>query len=290
MVKMPTVRMKTFDQVLSDALDEMLEEGFKSQEQVDYWLKKLEEAAHRSLTPPAALEKALRNYQMAVYRKQVDKAKVLEQHKGISDYDILGRLKPELKAELSKRVNASANLIKLNRDQEIEAMKRRFSGLVTSIPEGGSKATDRGKAKENIRKSISGLSFRERRVLIDQGHKLESTISEIVAQAGGAIAGIWHSHWRQANYDYREDHKERDERIYVVPDNWAIQKGLMKKGSNTYPLITSITRPGEDVNCRCFYQWLYSPAELPRDLLTQKGIEELERVEREIRNYNRRSK
>jgi len=45
---------------------------------------------------------------------------------------------------------------------------------------------------------------------------------------GAAIALIWHSNWRQAGYDYREDHKERDLEIYTLRPNWALERGFMK--------------------------------------------------------------
>ena len=103
---------------------------------------------------------------------------------------------------------------------------------------------------------------------------------EIRAEGGGALAMVWHSRWRVAGYDYREDHKERDRQVYAIRGNWALQKGLMRKGPAGY--ADEITKPAEEVFCQCTGQWLYSLRALPRDMLTDKGIEELARVRKQL--------
>ena len=171
---------------------------------------------------------------------------------------------------------ASAQLIKLNRTAAIEKTLQRFSGWSTSIPKGGSDVVDKLKVKGDIRKSLAQLPFEERRVLVDQGHKFTASLSEILATNSNALAGEWHSHWKQLNYNYRPDHKERDRKVYVVRDNWALKAGLMKAGAVGY--TDDITRPGEEVFCRCFYRWIYNLRDLPPEMLTLKGSKELERV------------
>jgi len=112
--------------------------------------------------------------------------------------------------------------------------------------------------------------------MIDQSHKFVSSLNNILAKDGGAIAVIWHSNWRQRNYNYRPDHKERDSNVYALRNNWAIEKGLMKAGPAGY--YDEITQFGEEIYCRCFGQYLYSIRDLPKEMLTQRGIEELNRV------------
>ena len=196
-------------------------------------------------------------------------------NKGVERFTI-ERIKPSLRAELDRRILASASLIRLNRDAAIEKTIQRFQGWATSIPKGGSGAVAKRETKDDIRKSLAQLPFEERRVLIDQGHKLTSSISEILATDGGAIAGVWRSHWRQSGYDYRVDHKDRDEKVYTVRDNWAMQAGLMKVGRAGY--TDDITKPGEEVFCRCYYSYLYHLRDLPASMLTAKGRAQLERV------------
>jgi hypothetical protein len=59
------------------------------------------------------------------------------------------------------------------------------------------------------------------------------------------------------------------------------------KAPNGY--TDEIEQPGEFVYCRCYYQWIYALRDLPRDMLTQRGIDELQRVRREISGPNGRA-
>lgn len=265
---------KRFNEVLKEAMEDFETNGYDSAERLAYWDQLLRQAARDSMIPELQMEHMLREAYAQVYRREVEKAGVLRRHPGVQRW-VLDKIKPALRDELSRRIMASAQLIKLNREQEVEATMRRFAGYVTSIPPGGSSETGREEAQK-IRKTLSGLSFRERRVMIDQGHKLQSNISTMVAVGGGAVAGYWHSHWRQTNYDFRKDHKERDKVLYVVRDNWALERGLMKLAGHGY--TDEITQPGEEPFCRCWYKWVYNLRSLPDEMLTQKGRDELARV------------
>ena len=43
----------------------------------------------------------------------------------------------------------------------------------------------------------------------------------------------------------------------------------MRKGPAGY--TDDVTKPGEEVYCRCYYIWVYAIRELPQEMLTQKG-------------------
>ena len=95
-------------------------------------------------------------------------------------------------------------------------------------------------------------------------------INNLIAVEGGAIAARWHSKWRQPGYQYREDHKERDGKIWAIRGNWAIEKGLMKPGPNGY--TDEITMVNEEPFCDCSYVYLYTLRALPDTMLTAKGL------------------
>ena len=162
----------------------------------------------------------------------------------------------------------SALLIKINRKQAIEKTLQRFSGWATSIPVGGSKVVDKVEVKENIKKSLAQVSYEVRRLNIDQGHKLISSINQAIAAQTGAIALKWNSHWRQAGYDYREDHKEREGKFYAIRGSWAHAQGLINKGAGYSDEMTAV---GEEIFCRCWATYYSSPRRLPDDMLTAKG-------------------
>lgn len=270
---------KSFYQVLTDAVNYFIENGFKSEKMLDFWVKKLSDSAYESLIPEKTLMKELERSLGQVYRRLVTKGGVLKTNPGISKFTI-DKLKPKMRAELDRRITTSANLIKLNRDEAISNTLRRFQGWATSIPIGGTNAADKLAEKAYIKKSITKLGYEERRVIIDQTHKLVSSINDIVAKGGGAIAAKWHSNWKQQGYDYREDHKERDGKTYLIKGNWAQEKGLIKP-INGY--VDDITMPGEEVFCRCNYVYLYNLRQLPEEMLTYKGKSSLESVKIVVR-------
>jgi len=262
----------TFYEVLTAAVADLTEHGFDSAERVTTWIRKIKEAAIASLVPPAIVEEQLHKAFRHTYHKLVEAGQILERHPGVSKFT-LQRVAPRLHAELDRRMTASRELIKLNRAAAIEKTTQRFAGWATSIPPGGTDAADRAKTKTEVRKALASLPFEERRVHIDQAAKFAGNLSEILALDSGAIAGRWASHWRQKNYDYREDHKLRDDKVYVVRGNWALTKGLMKVDEHQY--TDEITKPGEEIFCRCSYTWIYSLHALSPGMVTEKGRAEL---------------
>lgn len=257
-----------FYSVLTAAINDLVEHGFDSVERVARWTRELRAAAERSLISPKSLEDMLWEGLAATYRRMIDEGGILKFNEGVPLFTI-DRIKPALRAELDRRIMASADLIKLNRVQAVDKTIQRLQGWATSIPKGGTATDDKRETKANIRKSLTQLPFEERRVIIDQSHKLVASISEIVANDGGAIAGEWHSHWRQPGYNYRDDHKDRDEKIYLVRDSWAHAAGYVKKGLAGY--YDQVTAVAVEPFCRCYMRWIYALRDLPAEMLTAKG-------------------
>jgi hypothetical protein len=216
----------------------------------------------------------------SIYKRLIDRGGIFHRHPGIDRFT-LQRVRPALHAELERRIMASASLIKLNQTESVNKTLSRFQGWGTSIPTGGSDAVDRAAIMASAKKAMGSLPFEERRVIIDQGHKLNASLNDILATDGGAIAMIWHSHFRQAGYNYREDHKERDGEVYAIRGSWAQAKGLMKAGKAGYS--DAITAPAEEVFCRCWGTYLYNLRDLPKDMLTAKGAEALKDARTTVR-------
>ena len=271
---------QTYYEVLTAAISDLVEHGFDSVERIARWELKIAEAARASLRSPSELDAALRASLSAIYKRLAEQGQLAKYHRGVSKFT-LERVRPELRKILDQRIMASANLIRLNRDQAIQKTLQRFSGWATSIPAGGSKAADKAEEKASIKKPLARLKFEERRVLIDQGHKLSGAINQTVAEGGGAIALIWHSNWRQVGYNYREDHKDRDLHVYALKGSWAFEKGLAKPGPDGW--YESITAVASEPFCRCHAEYLYSLRDLPEAMLTVKGKESLEEARRKIR-------
>ena len=262
-----------FYDVLTAAINDLLEYGFDSSQRVEEWVRKLETAARSSLVPEGVLNREVRDVLMRTYQRTVEGGLLHKRHPNIAAYTI-ERIKPKLRAELDRRILASSSLIKLNREQSIQRTLQRFAGWATSIPIGGTEAEKRSEVKETVKRGIAGLGFVERRVVIDQGHKLVAAINDIVAVDSGAIAGRWqHIPLGPPAYDSRPEHVEMHDKVFVIRGNWAMEKGLMKLAGRKY--TDEVDFPGTPVSCSCHYSYLYALRDLPPDMLTHKGEEEL---------------
>jgi hypothetical protein len=266
---------RSFSEVLTDAVAWFAERGYASEEDLKRWIDELARAARGSVPSDDEVKRMLRDAMSAVWRRLVDRGGAIKRHAGLGRFSI-ERVRPELRAELERRIVASANLIRLNRGEMIDRTLRRFAGWASSIPPGGASEETRRKVKEHVGKPISSMKFAERRVAIDQGHKLAGAIDDVVAKGNGALAVIWRSNWRQANYDYREEHKERDGKVYAIRPNWAIERGLMKAGPDGW--YDEITSFGQEVFCRCYGTYVYAIRDLPDAMITIKGRAELEKA------------
>ena len=271
--------MKTFTRTVREAVKFFLRNGYTSRQELEQWQSIIRQAAESETDDDymGMVSERLRK----TYDLQVSKAGALERHKGLSRFT-LNYMEPKLRSELDRRILASADLIKLNRTAAINKTVQRFSGWATNIPVqdyvgGGLSPSSRSGVNYNcdhIQKSAQQVDYEARRVMIDQSHKLIANIDNIIATSNNAIAAEWHSHWRQAGYDYREDHKERDKQVYLIRGNWAQKNGYVKAGPAGY--LDAITQPGEEVFCRCYVTYLYNLRSIPEDMLTQKGRKFLE--------------
>lgn len=268
--------------VVTEAINDILEHGYDSPHRVQEWLEKIERAIARSIVPLETLDANLRKLLTAVFARATRPDKLMRLHRGVSRYT-LDQVQPKLWAELDRRILASADLIRLRREEAISETLRRFAGWSTSIPAGGSDVANRAKFRKDVRKGIAGLPFVERRVVIDQGHKLSAAVSNIVAVDGGAIAGIFRSHWREIGYDYRPSHKERDGKVYLLRDSWAHKAGYVKLSGHQY--TDEITQPAEEPFCRCYYTYLYTLSDLPSEMLTEKGREKFAEVREQMERF-----
>lgn len=235
-----------YDRVIAEAIADFVKYGFDSPERLEFWTEQIREAAIEAMGTYADIDNAVQEALTRVFSQTVDKQGVLRFAPGVSAYQ-LRMMRPELHAELQRRIYASTELIRLDRPQAIAKTLQRFQGWATSIPEGGSDITKKGDQKKEIKKALAQLPYVERRVIIDQSAKLFSAINTTVAVNGGAIGGIWRSHRHQRDYNGRPKHNERDGKFFVVPDNWAEKAGYLKRGS--YDYTDSVEQPGEFVFC-----------------------------------------
>ncbi len=266
--------VKNFADILAQAVKHFSEQGFTSKDDLELWIKRIKAAAIASLVPEHILQERLKASFQAIFKRLVDRGAITRWHKGIERYTI-EKLKPELRDELSRQIFAAADLIKLNRETAVAKTLVRFSGWATSVPAGGSQVVQKVDTKEQIKKALASLPFEERRVLVDQGQKFVSNLSSIIATNNGAIAAEWEHHY---SLHPREAHIERDGDIFLIRGSWAHSAGFVKPRECGY--TDDVEKPGEWIYCRCSYRYIYGLSDLPEDMLTKRGKEELERIRR----------
>ncbi|HAU5795884.1 TPA: hypothetical protein JD365_12590 [Citrobacter amalonaticus] len=263
--------MKTFTRTVREAVKFFLRNGYTSRQELERWQSIIRQAAE-SETDADFGALVSRNLTHS-YDLQIGRAAALKRHPGISRFT-LNYIEPKLRTELDRRILASVDLIKLKRQKAIDTTLSRFSGWASSIPTADSIALTgiQGTMREtawHIQKAAEKVDYEARRVMIDQNHKLIANIDNVIATSNNAIAAIWHSHWRRPGYDFREDHKERDQLYYLIRGNWAQKNGYVKAGPAGY--LDEITQPGEEVFCQCYVTYIYNLRSIPEDMLTQKG-------------------
>lgn len=276
---------QNFYTVLTAAINDLVEHGFDSQERLDAWMERLRAAARAALVSENVMVRALTDSLTRVFGRVTAPRRIARLHPGVGEYR-LEMIKPQLRAELDRRILASANLITLNRDASIARTLQRFAGWASSVPAGGSDVTKREKVKDTVRRGIAALPFEERRVIIDQGHKLAAAVDDILATDGGAIAARWHHvPERLPAYDARPQHVARDGKVYLLRESWAKKQGLVKPGRAGYS--DEVTQPAEEPYCRCSWEYLYNLRDLPEAMLTVKGKATLAEVRARIRDSER---
>jgi hypothetical protein len=274
----------TFYETLTAAVKDLLEHGFDSKERIEYWVEQIALAAEKSLIPHSTMTAMLKKSLTTAFERATNHARLMKAHPGIGKFTV-DRIRPALRAELDRRIMASADLITLNRKASVDRTLRRFVGWASSVPAGGSKVQDRVATKTAVRRGIAGLPFEERRVIIDQGHKLVVAVNDIIARDGGAVAAVWeHVMETTPGYDPRPAHVARDGVLFVIRNNWAIEKGYMKLAGRQY--TDEIEQPAELVFCRCKYRYLYTVRALPSDMITERGAEALAEARRVIHAIN----
>ena len=146
------MKLKSFNETVLAAIADLSIHGFDSIARLNRWQRELQYAAERDSASDAQVDARLKDSLSRIYVQQVDHGAILKRHN--LDAWKLEHLKPSLRGELDRRIMASAQLIKLNRENMIAKTLQRFSGWATSLPMGGSDVVDKRGEAENIRKSF----------------------------------------------------------------------------------------------------------------------------------------
>lgn len=266
-------RTKPFQTVLSEAVADLRRHGYDSKARLQKWVRDLRRAARGMIGSDAALEAEIKRALQQSYRQNVTGGLLARKH-GIPAYTVK-KLSPTLQRELSRRTQASVDLIRLNRTKSIEETLQRFSGWATAQNPGSVADEKLRSLKASLSKPIRSLPFEKRRVIIDQTAKLNSNLNYLTATNNKAIAVEWYANPDRLNYNHRKEHLERNGKVYALKDGWAYQKGFITKGDGLYEDMDGFgVLPF--CSCRGFYK--YHLDQIPDDMLTDKAREALKKT------------
>jgi hypothetical protein len=181
--------------------------------------------------------------------------------------DNFDRLKPKIISRFEFCMENFSRQSKQYFDERINEFTDLLMDFLKQVPAGGSKDKLIKDAITEIKQELRYLAKWTKP--FGSIFSFHAEVEHIFAVEGGAIAGMWKSHFRAPGYDYRPAHKERDGQIFVLRGNWAIEQGLMKLDGRQY--TDEITMPAEEVFCQCRYKYLYNLRDLPDEFLTDKG-------------------
>lgn len=261
--------MSAFKKLLMEAVREFSERGYRSEAELHEWVVRLHAALDAEMPNDDDTKRQLWNAFEAIYNREVVRGGVRKFVPGVSEYTI-ERVAPQLRAELDRRIFAGVDLIKLNKAAAVEKTLQRFAGWVSSVPALGSAEKNARGIVEDISKPVAQVRYEERRVAIDQGHKLIAAVAHVVAMGHGAIAAIWNDRGEHDHsYDARPEHLKRSGQLFLVRNSWAMEDGLIKKAGHQY--TDEIEQPAELPYCSCYYTYITSLRNLPDAVLTKKG-------------------
>lgn len=253
-----------FRGAVGSAVKDLLAHGF-SLARLRAWIALIRQAAEIRTQPPDAWLDARLRIAMA---RALSPTAIKRSHKGLARFGV-EQVAPAFRSVLAERIRASAELIRLNREQRIAQTLDRFAGWASSIPVNPAPAAVR-KVTSHIVQPVDSHSYEVRRVAIDQGHKLAANVNAVIAEQNEAIAFVWHDHGKvDRRYHARKAHLARSGKVFVVRGNWALKEGYMQRAGHKY--TDEIEQPGELPMCRCWVTYLYAPSELPADMQTEKG-------------------
>lgn len=259
-----------FFALLVEALNDFYRSGYNASK-LELWMMRLRAELDRELPGDVDFRESLRKSLSGILSRQGSNLQ-----RSVPDmlrYTI-DLVRPALRAELDRRIFAGVSLIKLNRARRIDETLQRFAGWVSSTPD--KREAVRTTASE-IAKPVRQVRFEQRRVAIDQGHKLNAAVAATVAHASGAIAAVWRDRGAlDPHYDARPEHLARSGKMFILRDSWAIEQGLVRRGA--LPYTDSIEMPAELPYCSCYYEYLSRLDRVPETILTRAGRAHLGQV------------
>ena len=211
----------------------------------------------------------------------------------------LKELKEKFRRELKKRIKLNADLIAPHKSDLKKLVEKRFVGAMS----GGKMSVKDLKSVLKLSATLKSQDKKVSNTLKDQKMKMISEFGRLTAEKYKAIGFEWSTrdddlvvgnpggHYpKVSNPQIHGNHYERDGKVFLFKDSWAVEKGYINKAyagdENGFEWAEDIEDgyPGMPINCRCEALYIYTLEELANDYyldecLTPNGKKYLERRE-----------
>lgn len=210
----------------------------------------------------------------------------------------LKELKESFRRELKKRIKLNAELIAPYKSDLKKLVEKRFVGAMS----GGKMSVKDLKSMLKLSATLKSRNKKVSNTLKDQKMKMISEFGRLTAEKYKAIGFQWSTrdddlvagnpsgHYpKVSNPQIHGNHYERDEKVFLFKDSWAVKNGYINKAragkEDSFLWAEDIEdgMPGMPINCRCEALYIYTIEELVDDFfidcLTPKGEEYMKRRE-----------
>lgn len=169
--------------------------------------------------------------------------------------------------------------------QQKSAVEKLLADFLDSIPGGGTKAAVVRSHVNPIKNALRDLLQWGEELNRLQATSFMSEVRDFLAQAANhPIAMTWHfAPWSCLV----PGHRELDGQVFVIRENWALQKGLMV-APPAHGFADDAKRRRRELGCMCTTGFIFNLASLPRDMLTPSGVATLANAATAREDFSRR--
>lgn len=277
---------KALAAVINAAINELLKNG-SAPAIIKCWRDELELILDEAgVSPTDASDSVQRYYQN--YLDRIIEVRGLPMHSIISSDDkqataITGfgmggqfeLLLPKMRRAFDSCVNDAKVHAGQFRQRELLAALNTFEQWARSIPLGGTKEKSFRDEVRSVRQILKSFSKWEKYYFYAKRSNFYNEIERIIAEYNGAIA----ARWRFSSCCEEPMHKERDKKVYLIRDNWAIEKGFIDDHEAKF--TDDLPLPFND-GCMCSYCYLSHVGDLPAELLTPNGKNAKKEIENKL--------
>lgn len=282
-------------ELLKKRVDELLKKNYNqtlSAKEVDQLLSEFENLNRKELEKYLKeLEPSIRRMMKNQYTQLIKSGNLKITLRPYSWDDMT----PKIKKQLKNATENTLSYIKGQDEQFIQKIKQEFRNWGT-LPSKETRGINEKQAKKKFNENVlegktEELTAYQEFIMLDQTRKFAATINRLEAEEGGAFAFEWDIRgdkrvvgnptgiYPKGNAKHG-NHWERDGKLYLLRDSWAVKKGYVKAGNGViFADEIPDGMPSVAVGCRCLAHYVFTLHSIPEEykfILTKEGKQKAE--------------